>query len=213
MAQPIQSNFWSEERSRQEEQKRAVDLLLEDMQRYLPGATDPTTLSAVRDYMVTKYGHIENYDRLVLRHEAMMIHIRNAEKQLADLTAQAQALSAAPGDMRPDFTQENFRKALGRLTAVQARLVASDSKYMMLRTRNESLEQEVKQHKSILQRKEQDLERTKHILERVGAERDRWSRTADYVIHQTNDLERRLRKTEELYQELKRSQQGHTSAH
>ncbi|KAG6360474.1 hypothetical protein INS49_011536 [Diaporthe citri] len=82
MAQPTQSNTWIEERSRQEGRERAADLLLEDMQRFLPAVMDPTTLSAVKDSTVTKYGQTENYDKLVVRHEAIKAHIRHVEERL-----------------------------------------------------------------------------------------------------------------------------------
>lgn len=203
MAQPTQSNIWSARRTEQEERERAADHLLEDMQRFMPTAMDPTTLSAVKDYMVTKYGQTANHDKLVVQHEDIKIYIRELEKWLADITARAQDLSVGSGGaMTPDFTRENFQRGLERIVYVQTRLVVCHSDNMMLRTRNESLEQEVQQHKSILQRKQQELERTKQALRRVEAERDRSNRTADYVIHQANDLERRLRETDRLYQEI-----------
>lgn len=224
MAQRTKVNIWREKRRRQEEWERTADLLLEDMQRFLPASMEPTTLSSVKDYMVAKYGQAENYyDRLVVRHEAIKIQIKDVEKQLADLTAHAQALSAVSGDGGPSkgaavrdytdsFTRENFQKAMEHISSVTARLAVCDSEYVMLRTRNESLEQEVQKHRSILQRREQELERTRHILTRVEAERDRSSRTADYITHQANDLERRLREIQELYRAVKRSQQGYKSA-
>lgn len=140
-----------------------------------------------------------------MRHEDIKTYIRGLEKGLADITARAQDLSAGSGAMTPDFTRENFQRVLERIVYVQARLVVCHSNNMMLRTWNEPLEKEVQQHKSILQRKQQELERTKQALKRVEAERDRSSRTADYVIHQANDLKRRLQETDKLYQEIKRS--------
>lgn len=225
MAQRTKVNIWREKRRRQEEWERTADLLLEDMQRFLPASMEPTILSSVKDYMVAKYDQAENYyDRLVVRHEAIKIQIRDVEKQLADLTAHAQALSAVTRDEGPiieaavrgydvGFTRETFRRAMEQVSSCTARLAVCDAKYMMLRTRNESLEQEVQKHRTILQRREQELERTRHILTRVEAERDRSSRTADYVIHQANDLERRLRETDKLYRAVKRSQQDYKSAH
>lgn len=222
--------FPSEERSQQEEREHAVDHFLEDMRRFIPTATEPMTLSAIRDYMVTRYDQIENYDKLVIRHEATKILIRDAERQLKDLTEHAQALSAASRNggaaeeavlRQFGFSQENFQEALSLAVALRARLVVCNSEYTVLHTRTELLEQEVQQYKAILQRQAEERERAKHILERVETERDRSSRTIDYVIHQANDLERRLQETERRYQEAKRSldlrthahsHQGHTSA-
>lgn len=233
--------FPTEKGIQQQERENAVDHLLEDMQRFLPTALEPMTLSAVRDYMVTKYAQAENNGKLVMRHEAIKILIRDVERQLAELTTHAQALSAASNNggaaaetflQQYPLSQENFQEAVKLAVEVQARLVVCDSEYMVLHTRMESLEREVQHYKEILPRqaRERDRarrklqeteERTKHIVERVQAELDRSSRATDYLIHQANDLERRLLEMEKLYREAKCSlgrltragpQPGRTSA-
>lgn len=80
---------------------------------------------------------------------------------------------------------------------------------------------EVKALREKLQRVEEERDRVSRQLHSVEAERDRAHRTAEYVIHQANDLGRRLKETETLYQGASRyieglcnagSQQGHTTA-
>lgn len=239
MELPPYLNSWSELRGQQDKYEQAANHLLEDMQRFLPNPLDPTTLSAMRNYMVTRYGQIEKYDKHVMRHDAIKMLIRDVERQLAELNTHAKDLAAAHGFgaageeallRRYSFSEANFRLVLDQIINVRARLAVCDAEYMILQTRTESLKQDVQQYKAILERstqtraqeREEELVRSERIVERVEAEYDRSSRTADYVIHQANDLELRLQKTEKLYEGTKRaldlvmgarSQQGQMSAH
>lgn len=209
------------------------------MQRFLPNPLDPTTLSAMRNYMMTRYGQTEDYDKLVMRHDAIKILIRDVEGKLAELNTRARDLAEAhdhgvTGEeavlRRYGFSEADFRRVLDQNINVRARLSVCDADYMILQTRTESLEQDVRQYKALLEisaqqrarEKEEELVRSERIVERVKAEYDRSRTTADYVIYQADDLERRLQKTEKLYEGTKRaldhvmgerSQQGQMSIH
>lgn len=239
MELPPYLNSWSEFRRQQDKWEQAANHFLEDMQRFLPNPLDPTTLSAMRNYMVTRYCQTKEYDKLVTRHDAIKILIRDVEGKLAELDTHARELAAASdhgiaGDeallRRHGFSEASFLQVLDQIINMRARLAVCDAEYMILKTRTESLEQEVQQYKAILERsaqqraqeREEDLVRSERMVERVEAEYDRSSTTADYVIHQANDLESRLQKTEKLYEGAKRaldtvmgarSQQGQMSTH
>lgn len=189
--------------------------------------------------MVMRYGQTEDYDKLVMRHGAIKILIRDVERQLAELNTHARDLAEAhdhgvTGEeallRRYGFSEANFRRVLDQIINVRARLSVCDSEYMILQTRTESLEQDVQLYKALLemraqqrvQEKHEEIVRGQRLVERVKAEYNRLSRTADYVIHQANDLERRLQKAEKLYRGAKRaldlvmgerSQQGQMSTH
>lgn len=222
MVLPPYLDGWSELRGRQDKLKQAANHLLGDMQRFLPNPLDPTTLSAMRDYMVTRYGQTVDYDKLVMRHDAIKILIRDIEGKLAELNTRARVLAEAhdhevTGEeallRRYGFSEAEFRRVLDQIINVRARLSVCDADYMILQTRTESLEQDVQLYKALLemraqhgvQEKQEEIVRGQRLLERVNAECDRSRTTADYVIHQANDLERRLRKTEKLYQGAKRA--------
>lgn len=221
MEQSTQFNPWAEENIKQDERRTIVDHLLKDMQRSLSMTLDPRTLSAMRNYMVSKYGQTEHYDTLVLRHESMKILITDAEKRLADLDTHAKKLhkALAEGGQVQEavardycFSQGNFVRDLRHVAALKARSVWSDIHYANLNKQHESLQQEMQEYKSNLESREQELKRTeeelernKHILMHAEATRDQANTTADYVINQANDLERRLQETERLHQCAKRS--------
>lgn len=227
MEQSTKSNPWTEEDIKQDEREKAVDHLLKDMQRSLPTTLEPRTLSAMRNYMVSKYGQTEHYEKLVLRHESMKILVRDAKRRLADLDAHAKALpkALAEGGQAQDavaqdysFSQENFVRAVSQIATLRAQLVSFDIDYLTLRGQHESLQQEMQEYKRKLESRERELEskeeelkRTKHILTRASAAHDRASTTADYAINQADDLERRLQETERLYQYAKRSVEFLTS--
>lgn len=239
MVLPPYLNGWSELRGQQDKCEQAANHLLEDMQRFLLNPLDPTTLSAMRNYMMTRYGQTEDCDKLVMRHDAIKSLIRDVEGQLAELNKHARGLAAAfdhgvTGEeallRRYGFSEANFRIVLDQIVNVRARISVCDADYMILQTRTESLEQDVRQYKALLEisaqqrarEKEEELVRSERIVERVKAEYDRSRTTADYVIHQADDLERRLQKTEKLYEGTKRaldhvmgerSQQGQMSTH
>lgn len=220
MVLPPYMNSWSEFRKQQDKLKQAANHLLEDMQRCLPNPLDPTTVSAMKNYMVTRYGQTEDYDKRVMRHDAIKILIEDVERRLAELNTRANDLAVAhdqgitgEGDLlqRYGFSEANFRQALDQIINVRARLSVCDSEYMILQTRNESLEEDKQLYKSLLemstqhraQEKHEEIVRGERLSERVKTEYKRLSRTTDYVIHQANDLERRLQETEKLYQGAK----------
>lgn len=237
MVLPPYMNSWSEFRKQRDKCEQAANHLLGDMQRFLPEPLDSTTLSAMRNYIMMRYGQTEDYDKLVMRHGAMKILIEDVERRLAELNTRANDLAAAHDHgvtgkedllRRYGFSEANFRRVLDQIINVRARLSVCDSEYMILQTRNESLEEDVQLYKDLLemcaqhraQEKHEELVRGERLRERVKAKYKRLSRTADYVIHQAKDLERRLQETEKLYQGAKhaldlvmweRSQQGQMS--
>lgn len=222
----VRNIFPSEERSRHEERENAVNIVLQDMQRFLPAPMEPMALAAVRDYMVTTLTRLEqprHFDTLMIRNASMEILIRDGTTRLINLITHARTLLAALTEVAPangaalreyNFSVESFHRNLTHLNALEARLVVCDVEYMALRSQKDKLQRESEQTRGVLQRRaaereearktlqerEEELKRTKHILERVEAERDISRRTADYVTHQLHDLQRRLEEAERVSQ-------------
>lgn len=106
----------------------------------------------------------------------MNILIRDAERKLAVLDTHAKALTEALAEGGQaqgadvgeySFNRENLVRAVIQVTSLKARLVSFSINYAILHGQDESLQQQMQEYKSILQSREEELKRTKHILMRA----------------------------------------------
>lgn len=125
-----------------------------------------------------------------------------------------------------DYSPASFLEITWQLTALEVRRVQHQADHLAVCNENEILRQRLFQADALLQRREEDLDlaremvrareeglqrfrevlrekgeelrRTGHILERVEAERDRASNTAEYLRLQLGDLESRLKESQKL---------------
>lgn len=227
MAQSTHTGFPSLEDDRRQDRENAVNIVLKDMQRFLPAEVEPAVLTAMRDYMVTKLGRSQTFDKFYLRHASMEILIKDATERLHNLYDHAQVLLTEFSKGHPDgeafvhthynFSEENYYRVLKQNGALEAQRVQCESEYVTLRTRNQLLEESLEFHQDMLQRTvrereqaremvlqrdyelEEERKRSKHVVERVERERDRANRTANYLFPQLHDLETRLRDAEQRY--------------
>lgn len=231
MAQSKHTGFPSLEDGRRQDRENAVNLVLKDMQRFLPAEIDPATFAAMRDYMVTKLSRSPTFDESFIRKSSIEILIKDATERLHNLYDHAHVLltelskgqpaGEAPLHTYYGFSEENHYRVLKHNAALEAQIVQCDSEHMTLRTRNQLLEESLEFHQDMLKRTarereqarrmirqrdhelEEERKRSKRAVERAETERDRANRTADYLFPQLHDLETRLREAEQLYESSK----------
>lgn len=231
MAQSTHIGFPSLKDKRNQDRENSVNIVLKDMQRFLPAEIEPSVLGVMRDYMVTKLGRYQTFDKFYIRNASMEILIKDATERLHNLYDHAHFLLTEFSKGHPDgeaflhthygFSEENYYRVLKQNGALEAQRVQCDSEHVALRTRNQLLEESLEFHRDMLQRTarereearrmvlqrdyelEEERKRSKRVVERVEGERDRANRTANYLFPQLHDLETRLRDAERLYESSK----------
>ncbi|KAL1850378.1 hypothetical protein Daus18300_012973 [Diaporthe australafricana] len=219
----------------QQDWEDAVDLVLQDMQDHLPDQVDPETRALMRYYLATRLSRFPNTDNLVRRNVSLNAEMTDAANRLSALTRVTYDLAEAMAAQGPaqqavlqelDFSPASFLAATRQLTALEVKLLQYDTDQMKLRNENETLQERLSEAqrlardrdqalqlaRSTLERREEELKRTRHILERVEAQRNTARRTADYLIPQLGDLQTRLEESKKLQKSAEDCSQSLMSA-